>query len=144
MRPRRTLAMPFIRPMLAMRLEDPRKLADRVSLPSPTLDGQRAQVHLRRGERVPISRLLRPACVVLSGPLDGDYLVTVLASASSCGAARLAVRSAISQAAATPERGSLLPGIVEKPAFSIISRCVYEEVSALSRASCLEASGCFM
>ena len=38
--------MPFI-PMLATRLEDPRRLADPRDSAEPKLDGQRAQVHVR-------------------------------------------------------------------------------------------------
>jgi ATP-dependent DNA ligase len=37
--------MPFIPPMLASRLEDPRKLADPRFITEPKLDGQRVQVH---------------------------------------------------------------------------------------------------
>ena len=40
-------AMPFIPPMLATRLEDPRRLADLRFIAEPKLDGQRAQVHVR-------------------------------------------------------------------------------------------------
>src|SRR5690348_4679681 len=69
--------------------------------------------------------------------IETDYLLTALASARGCGPARLALLSAISQAAASPELGSLLPGMVANPAFSMISRCVYDEVSSLSNASFL-------
>ena len=41
--------MPFIPPMLATRVEDPRRLADARYVAEPKLDGQRAQVHVRRG-----------------------------------------------------------------------------------------------
>jgi ATP-dependent DNA ligase len=37
----------FIRPMLATRLEDPRRLADPRCIAEPKLDGQRAQLHVR-------------------------------------------------------------------------------------------------
>jgi ATP-dependent DNA ligase len=40
-------AMPFIPPMLATRLEDPRRLADPRYSAEPKLDGQRAQLHVR-------------------------------------------------------------------------------------------------
>jgi hypothetical protein len=69
-----------------------------------------------------------------------DYFVAVLTPPPPLET----VLSAIAQAAASPEVGSLLPGIVANPAFSMMSRCVYDEVSSLSRASCLAASGCFM
>jgi bifunctional non-homologous end joining protein LigD len=39
--------MPFISPMLATRLEDPRRLADPRCSAEPKLDGQRAQLHVR-------------------------------------------------------------------------------------------------
>jgi bifunctional non-homologous end joining protein LigD len=39
--------MPFIPPMLATRLEDPRRLADPRYSAEPKLDGQRAQLHIR-------------------------------------------------------------------------------------------------
>jgi bifunctional non-homologous end joining protein LigD len=39
--------MPFIPPMLATRLEDPRRLADPRYSAEPKLDGQRAQLHVR-------------------------------------------------------------------------------------------------
>jgi len=39
--------MPFIPPMLASRLEDPRRLADPRYSAEPKLDGQRAQLHVR-------------------------------------------------------------------------------------------------
>ena len=39
--------MPFIPAMLAIRLEDPRRLADPCYIAEPKLDGQRAQLHLR-------------------------------------------------------------------------------------------------
>ena len=39
--------MPFIPPMLATRLENPRRLADPRYIAEPKLDGQRAQVHVR-------------------------------------------------------------------------------------------------
>jgi ATP-dependent DNA ligase len=39
--------MPFIPPMLATRLEDPRRLADPRYSVEPKLDGQRAQLHVR-------------------------------------------------------------------------------------------------
>ena len=39
--------MPFIPPMLATRLEDPRRLADPRYAAEPKLDGQRAQLHIR-------------------------------------------------------------------------------------------------
>ena len=39
--------MPFIPPMLATRLEDPRRLADPRYIAEPKLDGQRAQLHVR-------------------------------------------------------------------------------------------------
>ena len=39
--------MLFISPMLATRLEDPRRLADPRSSAEPKLDGQRAQLHIR-------------------------------------------------------------------------------------------------
>ena len=39
--------MPFIPPMLATRLEDPRRLADLRYSAEPKLDGQRAQLHVR-------------------------------------------------------------------------------------------------
>ena len=39
--------MPFIPPMLATRLEDPRRLADPRYSAEPKLDGQRAQIHVR-------------------------------------------------------------------------------------------------
>jgi ATP-dependent DNA ligase len=38
--------MPFIAPMLATRLEDPRRLADPRYIAEPKLDGQRAQLHI--------------------------------------------------------------------------------------------------
>jgi hypothetical protein len=41
--------MPFIPPMLATRLEDPRRLADPRYSAEPKLDGQRAQLHVRGG-----------------------------------------------------------------------------------------------
>jgi bifunctional non-homologous end joining protein LigD len=41
--------VPFIPPMLATRLEDPRRLADPRYIAEPKLDGQRAQVHVRGG-----------------------------------------------------------------------------------------------
>ena len=37
----------FIPPMLATRLEDPRRLADPRYIAEPKLDGQRAQLHVR-------------------------------------------------------------------------------------------------
>src|SRR4030095_9740390 len=43
----RRAAMPFIPPMLATRLEDPRRLADPRYSAEPKLDGQRAQLHVR-------------------------------------------------------------------------------------------------
>ena len=43
--------MPFIPPMLATRLEDPRRLADPRYSAEPKLDGQRAQLHYRRPRR---------------------------------------------------------------------------------------------
>jgi|KBSSwiStaDraftv2_1062776.scaffolds.fasta_scaffold365062_2 bifunctional non-homologous end joining protein LigD len=39
--------MPFIPPMLATRLKDPRRLADPRYSAEPKLDGQRAQLHVR-------------------------------------------------------------------------------------------------
>jgi ATP-dependent DNA ligase len=39
--------VPFILPMRAMRLEDPRRLADSRYSAEPKLDGQRAQLHAR-------------------------------------------------------------------------------------------------
>ena len=39
------LAVPFIPPMLATRLEDPHRLADPRYSAEPKLDGQRAQLH---------------------------------------------------------------------------------------------------
>jgi len=42
-----SVAMPFIPPMLASRLEDPRRLADPRYSAEPKLDGQRAQLHVR-------------------------------------------------------------------------------------------------
>jgi bifunctional non-homologous end joining protein LigD len=39
--------MPFIPPILATRLEDPRRLADPRYSTEPKLDGQRAQLHVR-------------------------------------------------------------------------------------------------
>jgi ATP-dependent DNA ligase len=39
--------MPFIPPMLATRLEDPRRLADARFSAEPKLEGQRAQLHVR-------------------------------------------------------------------------------------------------
>jgi len=39
--------MPFIPPMLATRLEDPRRLADPRYSAEPKRDGQRAQLHVR-------------------------------------------------------------------------------------------------
>ena len=39
--------MPFIPPMLATRLEDPRQLADPRYSAEPKLDGQRVQLHVR-------------------------------------------------------------------------------------------------
>jgi len=44
--------MRFIPPMLATRLEDPRRLADPRFIAEPKLDGQRAQVHIERGGAV--------------------------------------------------------------------------------------------
>ena len=44
--------MPFIPPMLATRLEDPRRLADPRYTAEPKLDGQRAQVHVRGARTV--------------------------------------------------------------------------------------------
>jgi len=41
----------FISPMLATRLEDPRRLADARYIAEPKLDGQRAQLHVR-GHRI--------------------------------------------------------------------------------------------
>jgi ATP-dependent DNA ligase len=41
--------MPFIPPMLATRLEDPRRLADPRYIAEPKLDGQRAQAHMESG-----------------------------------------------------------------------------------------------
>ena len=41
----------FIPPMLATRLEDPRRLADARYIAEPELDGQRAQLHVR-GHRI--------------------------------------------------------------------------------------------
>ena len=55
--------MPFIPPMLATRLEDPRKLTDPRYLAEPKLDGQHAQVHVRGGRARSNQRLLRPARV---------------------------------------------------------------------------------
>ncbi len=43
--------MPFITPMLATRLEDPRRLADQRYIAEPKLDGQRAQVMSARIRR---------------------------------------------------------------------------------------------
>ena len=43
----RSAAMPFIPPMLATRLEDPRRLADPRYIAEPKLDGQRAQLHVQ-------------------------------------------------------------------------------------------------
>ena len=40
-------AVPFISPMLATRLEDPRRLVDPRYSAEPKLDGQRAQIHVR-------------------------------------------------------------------------------------------------
>jgi ATP-dependent DNA ligase len=39
--------MPFIAPMLATRLEDPRRLTDLRYIAEPKLNSQRAQVHVR-------------------------------------------------------------------------------------------------
>ena len=39
--------MPFIPPVLATRLEDPRRLADPRFIAEPKLDGERAQLHVR-------------------------------------------------------------------------------------------------
>ena len=44
--------MPFIPPMLATRLEDPRRLADPRYSAEPKLDGQRAQLHVRGNRTV--------------------------------------------------------------------------------------------
>jgi ATP-dependent DNA ligase len=44
--------MPFIPPMLATRLEDPRRLADPRYSAEPKLDGQRAQLHVREHRTV--------------------------------------------------------------------------------------------
>ena len=44
--------MPFIPPMLATRLEDPRPLADPKYVAEPKLDGQRAQLHVREHRTV--------------------------------------------------------------------------------------------
>ena len=44
--------MPFISPMLATRLEDPRRLADLCYSAEPKLDGQRAQLHVRNHRTV--------------------------------------------------------------------------------------------
>jgi len=57
--------MPFIPPMLATRLEDPRRLADPRYIAEPKLDGQRAQLHVRAHRTVhafsrPGRELIRP------------------------------------------------------------------------------------
>ena len=44
--------MAFVPPMLATRLEDPRRLAEPRYIAEPKLDGQRAQVHIRHGRTV--------------------------------------------------------------------------------------------
>jgi ATP-dependent DNA ligase len=44
--------MPFIPPMLATRLEDPRRLAEPRYSAEPKLDGQRAQLHVREHRTV--------------------------------------------------------------------------------------------
>jgi hypothetical protein len=46
------MAMPFIPPMLARRLEDPSRLADPRYIAEPKLDGQRVHVHVRGGRTV--------------------------------------------------------------------------------------------
>src|ERR1700692_3693315 len=46
------VAMPFIPPMLATRLEDPRRLADPRYIAGPKLDRQRAQLHVRNHRTV--------------------------------------------------------------------------------------------
>ena len=45
-------AMHFIPPMLATRLEDPRRLADPRYSAEPKLDGQRAQIHVHEHRTV--------------------------------------------------------------------------------------------
>ena len=50
--PRRCLVINIIPPMLAMRLEDPRRLADPRYSAEPKLDGQRAQLHVREHRAV--------------------------------------------------------------------------------------------
>ena len=70
-------SMPFIPPMLATRLEDPRRLADPRYIAEPKLDGQRAQVYVREHRTVPaFSRpgreLSAPrACLAARDPLAG-------------------------------------------------------------------------
>jgi ATP-dependent DNA ligase len=44
--------MPFIPPMLASRLEDPRRLTDPRYIAEPKLDGQRAELHVRDSRTV--------------------------------------------------------------------------------------------
>jgi ATP-dependent DNA ligase len=47
--------MPFIPPMLATRLEDPRRLADARYIAEPKLDGQRVQPPVRGVGRSPVT-----------------------------------------------------------------------------------------
>ncbi len=80
--------MPFIPPMLATRLDDPRRLADPHYSAEPKLDGQRAQLHVRECRTVhafsrPGLELIRlpgrPGCASLRWPvasavLDGEVV----------------------------------------------------------------------
>jgi ATP-dependent DNA ligase len=60
------VAMPFIPPMLATRLEDSRRLADPRYSAEPKLDGQRAQLHIR--DHRPVHAFSRPGRELITLP----------------------------------------------------------------------------
>ena len=68
--------MPFIPPMLATRLEDPRRLADPRDATEPKLDGQRAQLHVRA--RRTVRAFSRPG----REDVEGEEVAWVLPTAS--------------------------------------------------------------
>ena len=67
--------MHFIPPMLATRLEDPRRLADPRYSAEPKLDGQRAQIHVHEHRTVhAFSRLGETASAPLRGVMPSGML----------------------------------------------------------------------
>jgi ATP-dependent DNA ligase len=59
----------FVPPMLCERLTDPARLADREYIAEPKLDGQRAQLHVRRGRAV--ACFSQRGLDLLGAPRDG-------------------------------------------------------------------------